>query len=205
MIHSEAGPFVAGEEVTYARAYASRLATSRSARLSHFVEVVRNWMAVAWKSRSRHFSGRRIRAGPNCQLRIGFQFHSQRLTVLTSGPVSLVCYSNGSWSVNDADLKINEPFHCEEVVCSQTEVPANGTVSFTSVNFGSKALLRCDQRFVLILLNGPQQRTSRSEGDWIGGMRPWYGPICVFHLKDLACPNRPSLQESSFRRNGRRW
>ena len=87
----------------------------------------------------------------------------------TSGPANLICNSDGTWSVSDAETDSKEPFRCEEVICSEPENPINGSVTFTSTNFGSKALFRCDQGFVL---SGSQQRTCGSEGEWIGGTKP---------------------------------
>ncbi|KZS17024.1 putative Sushi [Daphnia magna] len=87
----------------------------------------------------------------------------------TGGPADLVCNSDGTWSVNNAESDVRQPFRCEEVNCGEPEEPVNGSVTFTSTNFGSKALFRCDQGFVL---SGSQQRTCGSEGSWIGGSRP---------------------------------
>ena len=57
-----------------------------------------------------------------------FWFQSQRY----SRSVSLVWYFHGSWSVSDSESKTNEPFHCEEIVCSHPEALANESVTFTS-------------------------------------------------------------------------
>jgi CUB/sushi domain-containing protein len=55
-----------------------------------------------------------------------------------------------------SDSEVTTPtaaFLCEPVFCTDPQPPVNGSVRFTSLSFGSKAIFSCDKGFVL---NGSQ-------------------------------------------------
>ena len=98
-------------------------------------------------------------------------------------PSQLICNADGNWtfivdaadesvsvSSNDSShssVPINEQgqveettpplFRCEPVFCGDPQAPINGSVRFTSLSFGSKAIFSCDKGFVL---NGSQVNNS---------------------------------------------
>lgn len=83
------------------------------------------------------------------------------------GIAHLVCNADGKWESAESE-DADELFRCEEIICNEPEAPTKGSVTFTSLNFGSKALFHCDQGFVL---NGSHVETCGNEGKWIGGSK----------------------------------
>ena len=72
----------------------------------------------------------------------------------TFKPVELSSSSSiGGVERSDSEETATTVFLCEPVFCADPPAPVNGSVRFTSLSFGSKAIFSCDKGFVL---NGSQ-------------------------------------------------
>lgn len=85
------------------------------------------------------------------------------------GSGKLICNSDGTWSSTHAAEDLKEHLSCIEIVCKVPETPMSGSASYSSLNFGSKAIFQCDSGFILI---GSQQQICGNVGEWVGEPTP---------------------------------